>query len=87
MDGTAIVVCDGFFATAQRKDRARAGARHGPVRILGVIDAPTAGRDAGEVLDGQPRGIPVFATIAEALARRERGPTSASSASRPRAGG
>ena len=37
-------------------------------RILAVIDAPTAGRDAGEVLDGRRRAIPVYASIAEALA-------------------
>ncbi len=67
MDGTAIVVCDGFFATANGKTA------HGLVRgteryrVVGVIDAPTAGRDAGEVLDGKPRGIPIFATIPEAL--------------------
>jgi uncharacterized NAD-dependent epimerase/dehydratase family protein len=67
MDGTALVVCDGFFDTANGKTA------HGLVRgtdryrILGVVDAPTAGRDAGEVLDGRPRGIPVFATIPEAI--------------------
>ena len=72
MDGTAIVVCDGFFATANGKTA------HGLVRgtdryeILGVVDPPTAGRDAGEVLDGKARGIPVYASIAEALAA---GPT------------
>lgn len=37
-------------------------------RILAVIDGPTAGRDAGEVLDGRRRGIPVHASIPEALA-------------------
>ena len=31
------------------------------------IDAPSAGRDAGEVLDGRSRGIPVRASIADAL--------------------
>ena len=67
MDGTALVVCDGFLDTPNGKTA------HGLVRgtrryrILGVIDPPTAGRDAGEVLDGQGRGIPVFATIPEAL--------------------
>lgn len=67
MDGTAIVVCDGLFATANAKTA------HGLVRgteryrILGVVDRPSAGRDAGETLDGVRRGIPVFATIAEAL--------------------
>ncbi|MEP6995584.1 MAG: DUF1611 domain-containing protein [Acidobacteriota bacterium] len=68
MDGTAIVVCDGLFATANAKTA------HGLVRgteryrILAVIDAPTAGRDAGDVLDGRRRDIPVFASIPGALA-------------------
>jgi uncharacterized NAD-dependent epimerase/dehydratase family protein len=68
MDGTAIVVCDGFYATANGKTA------HGLVRgseryrVLGVVDAPTAGRDAGEVLDGRARGIPVYASIGQALA-------------------
>ncbi len=68
MDGTAIVICDGLFATANAKTA------HGLVRgteryrVLAVVDAPTAGRDAGEVLDGRRRGIPVYASIPEALA-------------------
>jgi len=67
MDGTAIVVCDGLFATANAKTA------HGLVRgteryrILAVIDGPSAGRDAGEVLDGVRRGIPVYASLADAL--------------------
>jgi uncharacterized NAD-dependent epimerase/dehydratase family protein len=69
MDGTALVLCDGFFATINGKTA------HGLVRgsqryrIVGVVDPPTAGRDAGEVLDGRPRGIPVFASLAQALER------------------
>ena len=74
MDGTAIVVCDDLFATANGKTA------HGLVRgteryeILGVIDGPTASRDAGAVLDGVDRGIPVFATIADALRALPRKP-------------
>ncbi len=74
MDGTALVVCDDLFATANGKTA------HGLVRgteryeILGVIDGPTAGRDAGEVLDGENRGIPVFGTIADALRALPRRP-------------
>ena len=68
MDGTALVLCNGLFATTNGKTA------HGLVRgtdryrILGVVDEPTAGRDAGEVLDGRPRGIPIFAALSEALA-------------------
>lgn len=74
MDGTAIVVCDNLYATANAKTA------HGLVRgteryeILAVIDAPSAGRDAGEVLDGRPRGIPVYPSIAEALRALPRKP-------------
>jgi uncharacterized NAD-dependent epimerase/dehydratase family protein len=69
VDGTAIVLCNGLFATVNGKTA------HGLVRgtdryrILGVVDAPTAGCDAGDVLDGIRRGIPIFATLDEALAR------------------
>jgi uncharacterized NAD-dependent epimerase/dehydratase family protein len=67
MDGTALVVCDDLYATDNAKTA------HGLVRgteryhVLGVVDRPTAGRDAGEVLDGKRRGIPVYASIAEAV--------------------
>jgi uncharacterized NAD-dependent epimerase/dehydratase family protein len=68
MDGTALVLCDEYFATPNGKTA------HGLVRgseryrVVGLVDPPTAGRDAGEVLDGVVRGIPVFATLGEALA-------------------
>ncbi len=68
VDGTAIVLCDGRYATVNGKTA------HGLVRgtdryrILAVVDPPTAGRDAGEVLDGIRRGIPIVASIDEALA-------------------
>ena len=70
MDGTALVVCDGLLRRPQRKTA------HGLVRgteryrIVGVVDAPTAGRDAGEVLDGRRRGIPIFATHRATPSRR-----------------
>ena len=36
-------------------------------RILAVIDFASAGQDAGAVLDGTPRGIPIYASIADFL--------------------
>jgi uncharacterized NAD-dependent epimerase/dehydratase family protein len=68
VDGTAIILCNGFYGTINGKTA------HGLVRgtdryrILAVVDVPTAGRDAGEVLDGIHRGIPVVGSIGEALA-------------------
>ena len=64
--GTAVVLAPGAFAT----DKAKTA--HGLVRgserfdVVGVIDSTLAGRDAGEVLDGRRRDIPIFATLADA---------------------
>jgi uncharacterized NAD-dependent epimerase/dehydratase family protein len=74
VDGTAIVLCDGYYATVNGKTA------HGLVRgsdryrILAVVDPPTAGRDAGTVLDGISRGIPITGSIGEALALLPRKP-------------
>lgn len=38
-------------------------------RILAVIDPVYAGQDAGVILDGHPKGIPVEASLQEALSR------------------
>lgn len=60
------MLAPGAFAT----DKAKTA--HGLVRgserfrVVGVIDAASAGRDAGEVLDGRRREIPIFASLAEA---------------------
>jgi uncharacterized NAD-dependent epimerase/dehydratase family protein len=69
MEGRAVVLAPGAFAS----DRAKTA--HGLVRgsdrfqVVGVIDAASAGRDAGEVLDGLRREIPIFASLGEALQR------------------
>jgi len=70
-DGNAIVYCEGAFNTPNGKTA------HGLVRfteryrVLSVVDSRHAGRDAGEVLDGRPAGIPVTASVDEALAAAE----------------
>ena len=72
MDGNALVLCEGAFETLNGKTA------HGLVRftkrynILGVIDSTCAGKDAGEVLDGQPRGIPIYSNLAAALQANSR---------------
>src|SRR5437868_1481036 len=63
----AIIITNGILATEDAKTA------HGLLResrrfqIVGVVDQVHAGKDAGEVLDGKKRGIPVFASIAEAM--------------------
>ena len=68
MDGTALVYCEGAFGTPVGKTAnglVRYTARY---QILGVIDSTQAGKDAGTVLDGTPVGIPVFGSLAAAIA-------------------
>src|SRR5262245_39869187 len=66
-DGTAIVYCEGAFGTPIGKT-ANGLARHtARYCVLGVIDSTRAGRDAGEVLDGKPNGIPIYKSMDEAL--------------------
>lgn len=69
MDGNAIVWCANALRTTNGKTA------HGLIRfteryrVLCVVDPECAGRDAREVIDGRPNGIPVVATTAEAIAR------------------
>lgn len=67
MKHKAIVITGGFLDTNNAKTA------HGLIRgtdrfeIVGIIDHKHPGKDAGEVLDGTHRNIPIFATIADSL--------------------
>lgn len=62
---TALILTNGRLATDDAKTA------HGLIRgtsrfkIVGVIDPVSSGRDAGQILDGRRRNIPVYASIAE----------------------
>ncbi len=63
----AIIITNGLLKADDAKTA------HGLIReskryeIVGVADHLYAGKDAGEVLDGKNRNIPVFASVAEAM--------------------
>lgn len=63
----AIILTNGLLVTNDAKTA------HGLIRgteryeIVGVIDPPTAGQDAGTVLDGKHRNIPIFLSLADTL--------------------
>ena len=65
MSNNAIVITGGFLDTVSAKTA------HGLIRgtdrfaIVGIIDAKHPGKDAGEILDGKKRNIPVYASISE----------------------
>jgi uncharacterized NAD-dependent epimerase/dehydratase family protein len=66
-EGNALVYCEGSFATTYGKTAHGLVRRTRRYRVLSVIDSTCAGRDAGELLDGRPAGIPVVAGLEEAL--------------------
>ena len=59
----ALIITAGYLNSSSGKTA------HGLIRgtdrfnIIGVVDEKSAGKDAGEVLDGKHRNIPVYATI------------------------
>ena len=68
-DGRALVYCEGAYGTTNGKTA------HGLVRrtrryeVVGVIDSRHADRDAGSVLDGTRRDIPIYASVEEGVRR------------------
>lgn len=74
MEGSAVILTGGLFSTEHAKTA------HGLVRgterfkILGIIDEVDAGKDAGEVLDGIHRNIPIHSTLADYLAHHNTKP-------------
>ena len=64
-----------LILTNGRLDTDDAKTAHGLIRgtsrfkIVGVIDPVNSGKDAGEVLDGRHRNIPVYASITEYVAQ------------------
>lgn len=67
MKSNALVITGGLLDTNSAKTA------HGLIRgtdrftIVGIIDHKSAGKDAGEVLDGKHRNIPIYPSIGDAL--------------------
>lgn len=70
----AVVLANGHFADSFAKTA------HGLVRgsrrfeVVGVVDPTCAGADAGELLDGRRRSIPISASLPDAVARAAKPP-------------
>ncbi len=71
----AVVYCQGAFNTTNGKTT------HGLVRFTSrytvtcVVDSRFAGKDAGKILDGEIKNIPVVASVEEAIETGNRSPT------------
>ena len=67
MPEEAVVLANSAYATPNGKT-AHGLIRHGTrFTVRAVVDPACAGADAGSILDGRSRGIPVVATLAEAV--------------------
>ncbi len=66
-EGTAVVYCEGAFGTTNGKTAHGLVRRSRRYRLSSILDSRCAGRDAGELLDGEATGVPVLASLEEAL--------------------
>lgn len=65
----AVILCDGYFGESTGKTANGLVRYSRRYEIVGVIDRTKAGRDAGDVLDGTPRGIPIVEDLHESIER------------------
>jgi uncharacterized NAD-dependent epimerase/dehydratase family protein len=74
MSNQAIIITGGLLDTISAKTA------HGLIRgterfsIVGIIDHKYPGKDAGEVLDGKKRNLPIYATISDFVATAKEKP-------------
>jgi uncharacterized NAD-dependent epimerase/dehydratase family protein len=66
-EGNAIVYCQGAYATPNGKTAHGLVRRTRRYRVLSVVDSRYAGNDAGTVLDGQARDIPIHGELGLAV--------------------
>jgi uncharacterized NAD-dependent epimerase/dehydratase family protein len=68
-DANAVILCEGALGTPTGKTGNGLLRRSRRFKIRGVVDSTHAGKDAGQVLDGVPSGVPVFASVDDAVAK------------------
>ena len=66
-EGNAVVYCEGAFGTPNGKTAHGLVRRTSRYRVACVADSRHAGEDAGRVLDGTARGIPITRDVGSAL--------------------
>lgn len=68
VSATAVVYCEGKFGQPDGKTANGLVRYSEKYEVVSVIDSTRAGQDAGVVLDGVATGVPVLATLSEAIA-------------------
>ena len=67
-EGKGIIYCEGAFGTTNGKTAHGLIRRSVRYRIVSVVDSRYTGKDAGAILDGKPKGIPIYPDIQQAVA-------------------
>ena len=70
----AIVLAEGFFGESTGKTANGLVRFSRKYRIVGGVDSTKAGQDAGDVLDGERKGIPIFSSVGEAISSMDSKP-------------
>ncbi len=65
-EGNAVIYCEGALGTPNGKTAHGLVRRTRRYKVACIVDSLHAGLDAGSVLDGRPRGIPVAGDLASA---------------------
>lgn len=69
---TAVILCEKGFGQNIGKTANGLVRLSRKFKIVGTIDSAHAGEDAGVILDGQPRGIPIHSSLEDALEGQEK---------------
>ena len=64
---TALVLCEASFSRPGGKTAAGLVRHSLRFKIVGILDSTMAGKDAGEVLDGVHKGIPIYSSVSDAV--------------------
>jgi len=67
MHADALVYCESEFGRIDGKVANGLARQSDKYRTLGIIDSTNVGLDAGECLDGIKSGVPIFASLSEAV--------------------
>ena len=62
-----IILTHGMLATENAKTAHGLLRESNRYKVVGLVDAVHAGKDAGEMLDGRFRNIPIFPTVTDAV--------------------
>jgi uncharacterized NAD-dependent epimerase/dehydratase family protein len=65
-EGNAVIYCQGVFGTPNGKTAHGLIRRTKRYRVLSVLDSTYSGQDSGQILEGKPNKIPIYADLSSA---------------------